>query len=960
MVHSPMPSVFAIVSKKVFESDAAGLGPGDVWKTGAYLSTHKSLGPLEEGGNLYLVTVRPPNEKLWLVAVLESPKKKKDGWHAKSNAVPITDLSSLRSKIVFSTGKGMSQKKGALGMSLQTPRVLAAADEQLLQAALGSKVQAAKKKVAKKTKTKAAKKKTAKESKIAAASAPASQPDGPIHYNEEARKYLTPRSADDLKAPKTTKALWKALRNTIRIPTDIGESLPAIAGAFAVLADAEEPEAIDAEAWAQLVMYAGAYNADRTLGYLVAKVGVVEGLKILIRAHDFTRQRGRVPTVIPATDQNPPNNLVQDVIFHGLLRADEDTRREALLVAEESYPGSSFQLRLALLAAFPAQEHWASELAKEWLASSSPPSFGRDALLRSVTDPKLIEPIVAKAGLNSSIIDVVPLLGVEAVPLLEALLSEKRFPNEQKALSRALACIATPASAAAFAKHLRKKNVRPFATEFYATHPELAPAALGELAKKRTKVGATAKEILERVQRSQRIAARIDREIADDADVPEILRNPPWHSTTRPKRKKPKVIEGLTVPEGPSHLHWPESSRKRRIARQLRQYFTFQDPEAARRELEEKLETGQAFYAQVYYPADRLLPLLESAEVRLMFGSNTPEKLLALYGERALPAVLRNFERERLRATRELIFRLESPRVAAGLLGHFYGDRGRFTAVAWIERYPEAAIAGLVPATLGASKKAERSGGETALRHLARRGYESAIRETAASYGEEAEAIVDALLAWDERWECPKKPPKMPTTFRPAELRPPKLKDGKALPEWAVERLGEMLRFSPCYPAYPGVAEVREACEPKSLAEFAWDLAQAWDTDGAKDSQILDAPRRRALRRRRGGAAPDACAERRGHRPHARPHQHGRGADGAGDHHRAGRGAIDAEVRLWDGRRDARGRGLSRARRLRARGATGADLRRGCGRRGRARLRRAEAPRGLRCGPEAGAPGRKG
>ena len=44
-----------------------------------------------EGGSLFLATVRPDAEELWLVAVLESPKKGDTGWSAAKNAVPITD-----------------------------------------------------------------------------------------------------------------------------------------------------------------------------------------------------------------------------------------------------------------------------------------------------------------------------------------------------------------------------------------------------------------------------------------------------------------------------------------------------------------------------------------------------------------------------------------------------------------------------------------------------------------------------------------------------------------------------------------------------------------------------------------------------------------------------------------------------------------------------------------------------
>src|SRR5262249_5653215 len=89
------------------------------------------------GGSLFLATVRPGAEDLWLVAVLEAPKKSDAGWSATKNAVPITDISSLRSKIRFATGTGMTNKPGAPAMSLQTPRTLADDDGKLLRPAAG-------------------------------------------------------------------------------------------------------------------------------------------------------------------------------------------------------------------------------------------------------------------------------------------------------------------------------------------------------------------------------------------------------------------------------------------------------------------------------------------------------------------------------------------------------------------------------------------------------------------------------------------------------------------------------------------------------------------------------------------------------------------------------------------------------------------------------------------------------
>jgi hypothetical protein len=128
-------SVFAIVSKKVFDKDCRDKAPGALFATDSYASAHKALDALAGGGSLFLATVRPGAEELWLVAVLEAPKKGDAGSSAAKNAVPITDISGPRSKIRFTTGTGITDKPGALAMSLQTPRTLADDDVQLLRSA---------------------------------------------------------------------------------------------------------------------------------------------------------------------------------------------------------------------------------------------------------------------------------------------------------------------------------------------------------------------------------------------------------------------------------------------------------------------------------------------------------------------------------------------------------------------------------------------------------------------------------------------------------------------------------------------------------------------------------------------------------------------------------------------------------------------------------------------------------
>jgi hypothetical protein len=131
-----MPDMLAIISKAVFEKEAAGRAPGEVLPIERYRSASKHLEPLRSGGRLFLVTVRPPSEALWLVVVLEGLRFEDGEWRASPNRVPITDVTALIPRIRFESGKGIQAAKGALGMSLQTPRALAAGDVALLLGAV--------------------------------------------------------------------------------------------------------------------------------------------------------------------------------------------------------------------------------------------------------------------------------------------------------------------------------------------------------------------------------------------------------------------------------------------------------------------------------------------------------------------------------------------------------------------------------------------------------------------------------------------------------------------------------------------------------------------------------------------------------------------------------------------------------------------------------------------------------
>lgn len=128
-----MTDLFVIIARAQFEAEHRAAKVGDTLGYTRYVSTHAALEPVRTGGSLFLVTVRPPDERLWLLAELRDPKHDGKAWVAAPSTVAVRDITALIPKLKFASGKGVTAKKGALGMSLQTPRALTAEDVALLR-----------------------------------------------------------------------------------------------------------------------------------------------------------------------------------------------------------------------------------------------------------------------------------------------------------------------------------------------------------------------------------------------------------------------------------------------------------------------------------------------------------------------------------------------------------------------------------------------------------------------------------------------------------------------------------------------------------------------------------------------------------------------------------------------------------------------------------------------------------
>jgi hypothetical protein len=175
----------------------------------------------------------------------------------------------------------------------------------------------------------------------------------------------------------------------------------------------------------------------------------------------------------------------------------------------------------------------------------------------------------------------------------------------------------------------------------------------------------------------------------------------------------------------------------------------------------------------------------------------------------------------------------------------------RAPAQAWMRRHPALTARTLIPAALGRAGRT-RQAAEAALRFLAAAGFRDEVLAEAAVYGTGAEAGVVQLLTQDPLSAgLPKTMPEVPGWAEPESL--PQLLvtqhlvagRKEALPAQAVRNVVRMLMISTSDNPYPGLEAVRELCDPRSLADFAWAVFENWQTADhpAKQSFAMDALR---------------------------------------------------------------------------------------------------------------------
>jgi predicted DNA-binding WGR domain protein len=457
-------------------------------------------------------------------------------------------------------------------------------------------------------------------------------------------------------------------------------------------------------------------------------------------------------------------------------------------------------------------------------------------------------------------------VGVDAIVLLRNLgVQQQQYFNAElrRGWAELVSVINTDEAMELLFDHL-EKEVMPFALEMVLRWPARALRLLVPRAANRGKEGEAPRTMLTTLVRRepavvkaalpglseearklvsslQIVSAGSDVPDARPEQLPPVLANPPW-SAGKPAALP--VLEGVTPPELPDALVWGQGELE-----------AWEDEASWGREHGERYST----YTPEQWQEARKLPPM-TARPRASFFAHAPEDLalqhiayfqpdhwgdeqwlpaIAVHlGLAALPALLAHVTNKGGESYRLLLpfgaSRL-APQVAEALAG---SKKARSLARSWLLRHPQHAAAGLLPVALGKAGKSKNAAC-AALCLLATSGHEATVLDMAGRVSPQVrEATARVLAFFDPLQLFPQKPPKLPTFFSPVALPRPLLADRSArLPLSAVQTLGTRLAFSSLEEPYAGIEQVKAACEPASLARFAWGLFEAWMMAGAPSKE---------------------------------------------------------------------------------------------------------------------------
>jgi hypothetical protein len=683
----------------------------------------------------------------------------------------------------------------------------------------------------------------------------------PIVWTDKARAELTARRPEDVPPFKrgNPQTIWAGIRkslapnaNTKYDPIDgtfvkgrprTTPELGALMEKCEVLARSDEPPRLDeVDVAAAFTTLLAKITHERVSTLLLASTALPFAFETTLRGRDFAVTPQYLSTQVPFQLNGAPLDAqIVDGEWRNILLAQPKDVRDQCKEIATRYLAQSPNLgqRTTIAYVFCGEpgvwETLGNDVARAWLATGN---TRNPTLHAMVTDFDLARELVMKKDGSWAYYDLIQTFGDRMLPLLIELAASPFDRWHSRDVAEALGLFDEPDAAKAMVKLLNLSASRPHALVYFGRFPHHANAALEALDGLKGRTAKIAREVLAGAQRALAGAVSTEDEATAD-EMPRVLAKPPWLDEKKPKRPVTKLeLARIDMPE---HVEWQPGERER-----AQKLFPRPDKPASAETLADyaKVCAEGKWVEMVKHknealPDDVILSSWNTGQKTYGHGATLGQKaqyILATFGDAAWPGV-EHFVEHLANGWGDAAFmtRVASFRVVLPFAEHIGHRRIGKLAWAWLQKHAELAVVTLVPVAFGDDEA--RQDAWNALFRLKASGVD--VIGIGARYGKEAKAALEKLFSWDPLYDLPKTIPKLGASWHPETLTRPRLLGaegavGKPLPLAALETIAAMLAFSPLHPPYAGIVQLKEACDPRSLAELSWEAARAWEHAGHK------------------------------------------------------------------------------------------------------------------------------
>ncbi len=620
-----------------------------------------------------------------------------------------------------------------------------------------------------------------------------------VRWHKEARQRIAPRTHEDLGNTENRWRLseWQEIKRSMRDDASASDDDVAAALQAIKLTESRPPSdwpALEIECVMVLVGH------QRTWQFFAEQCGAARVAAILTTPSLESSWEGQPRGYVVERKKGHPH---RDLLRQLVLRQDSKGRAECRAAVESVWIAGDVAVHEQLAFAFFDHEPWRVQALAEILEQAPPFSNAQLTLARDVDTMRTL---VARRKATDAIeyTEIVASLDAEAQPLLFELAktATKRLHTSH---TIAMSVMATEQAARHLASCISHPSTRDTIGAYFERHKDLASLVLPTASVGASRNAALAKALMMKV--CPGAVVKEDTVSLDDPAVPNVLRDAPWR---HPPDPLPKLLLGdyptsavLSESRKAEGLAWLAEAQRGLPEMTAEQAAAFAAAHAKDTYMWQLVDDGKCL------PLELILDFFcqgkfHNAQIHL--------PLLAHFGPRALPGLRRPSLLSQI--ADDVLIGLDDPHLAHPLAVMIL-DEGSLKWP-WFAAHPRAAAFGLLAAAHDATT---RHASEIMLHRLADAGFSDVIREVA---GDDAQ--VRAFLERDRRLDVVTAP-KVATY----PVTRPRLADGRALGDDVVERIFEMLAVSPPDETYAGIEDVKQACQARSLAEMAWDLAALAD-----------------------------------------------------------------------------------------------------------------------------------